>query len=295
MAGFSHAHDSRGGFARASGNALRLPWYRVGVVAMKKVLPWVAVVLLFAVAAVVFARRSHREMLDFEVYRVAGARAAAAEPLYRAEDGHWQFKYLPAFALAICAAGPGAAGRRARGLVLPVGRAHRAADQPVARMAAGSPQLGGIPGLDHRARDGQVLRARGGPRPEQPAAGGDRPGGRGLLAQPSRRGGRRAARGRHHRQAVRHPLPALPGRTQEVGRGRELRGRAGGRPDPAGRAVRLVRQSRPAARLVERGDHVDRAQPGRAGQRVDRGHVRRVDGRRRRCRMARRRHRGWRW
>ena len=68
---------------------------------MKKVLPWVAVVLLFAVAAVAFGRRSHRGMLDFEVYRVAGARAAAAEPLYRAEDGHWQFKYLPAFALAI--------------------------------------------------------------------------------------------------------------------------------------------------------------------------------------------------
>jgi hypothetical protein len=40
-------------------------------------------------------------MYDFEVYRVAGVRAAAAEPLYRAEDGHWQFKYLPAFALAI--------------------------------------------------------------------------------------------------------------------------------------------------------------------------------------------------
>jgi hypothetical protein len=32
---------------------------------------------------------------------VAGVRAAAAEPLYRVEDGHWQFKYLPAFALAI--------------------------------------------------------------------------------------------------------------------------------------------------------------------------------------------------
>ena len=68
---------------------------------MRKTLPWIAVVLLFAVAAVLFARRSHREMLDFEVYRVAGARAAAAQPLYRADDGHWQFKYLPAFALAM--------------------------------------------------------------------------------------------------------------------------------------------------------------------------------------------------
>jgi len=68
---------------------------------VRRVLPWAAVVLLFAVAAAAFAQRSHRDMLDFEVYRVAGGRAAAAEPLYRVEDGHWQFKYLPAFALAI--------------------------------------------------------------------------------------------------------------------------------------------------------------------------------------------------
>ncbi len=38
-------------------------------------------------------------MPDFEVYWRAGARAAAAEPLYRAADGHYQFKYLPAFAV----------------------------------------------------------------------------------------------------------------------------------------------------------------------------------------------------
>jgi hypothetical protein len=38
-------------------------------------------------------------MPDFEVYRTAGARALLAEPLYRAEDGHFQFKYLPAFAI----------------------------------------------------------------------------------------------------------------------------------------------------------------------------------------------------
>src|SRR5204862_6956380 len=36
---------------------------------------------------------------DFQVYWTAGARALAAEPLYRADDGHYQFKYLPAFAL----------------------------------------------------------------------------------------------------------------------------------------------------------------------------------------------------
>jgi len=68
---------------------------------VRRALPWVGAVLLTVVAVAAFAGRSHREMIDFEVYRVAGARAAAAEPLYRAEDGHWQFKYLPAFALAI--------------------------------------------------------------------------------------------------------------------------------------------------------------------------------------------------
>ncbi len=68
---------------------------------MRRALPCLGILLLVAVAAVAFTRRSQREMYDFEVYRVAGVRAAAAEPLYRAEDGHWQFKYLPAFALAI--------------------------------------------------------------------------------------------------------------------------------------------------------------------------------------------------
>ena len=45
--------------------------------------------------------RISREMPDFAVYRTAAIRAVAAEPLYRAEDGHYQFKYLPAFALAL--------------------------------------------------------------------------------------------------------------------------------------------------------------------------------------------------
>ena len=46
-----------------------------------------------------FSMRVSRKMPDFEVYHTAGARALAAEPLYRAEDGHFQFKYLPAFAI----------------------------------------------------------------------------------------------------------------------------------------------------------------------------------------------------
>ncbi len=77
------------------------PWYRVGVFPMRRVLPWLGVACLFLVAAVAFHERSRHEMYDFEVYRVAGERVLTGEPLYRAEDGHWQFKYLPAFAFVI--------------------------------------------------------------------------------------------------------------------------------------------------------------------------------------------------
>ncbi|HKW02526.1 MAG TPA: glycosyltransferase family 87 protein [Vicinamibacterales bacterium] len=41
-----------------------------------------------------------RQFVDFEVYSRAGGRLWAGEPLYRADDGHFQFKYLPAFAFA---------------------------------------------------------------------------------------------------------------------------------------------------------------------------------------------------
>lgn len=47
----------------------------------------------------VFTTRVSHKMPDFDVYRIAAARARAAEPLYRADDGHFQFKYLPAFAV----------------------------------------------------------------------------------------------------------------------------------------------------------------------------------------------------
>jgi hypothetical protein len=60
--------------------------------------------LLLAVLAAVslvalFTTRVSRKMPDFEVYWTAGSRAIAGEPLYRSEDGHYQFKYLPAFAM----------------------------------------------------------------------------------------------------------------------------------------------------------------------------------------------------
>ena len=56
-------------------------------------------VLALVSLVAVFTTRVSRKMPDFEVYWTAGERAAAAEPLYRADDGHFQFKYLPAFAL----------------------------------------------------------------------------------------------------------------------------------------------------------------------------------------------------
>ena len=55
--------------------------------------------LLFALFIAVFVVNAAEKMPDFEVYWRAGARAAAAEPLYRSEDEHYQFKYLPAFAV----------------------------------------------------------------------------------------------------------------------------------------------------------------------------------------------------
>jgi hypothetical protein len=65
------------------------------------VLTAVAVVVL----ALAFEWRFQHEMADFEVYWRAGARAIAGAPLYRSDDGHYQLKYLPAFALAMAPLG----------------------------------------------------------------------------------------------------------------------------------------------------------------------------------------------
>jgi Glycosyltransferase family 87 len=54
---------------------------------------------LAVVAVLIFDVRIRRDMDDFDVYRVAAGRALASEPLYREEDGHYKFKYLPAFAI----------------------------------------------------------------------------------------------------------------------------------------------------------------------------------------------------
>lgn len=64
-------------------------------------LAWAIVIVVLAGAAFMLLRHKRRELVDFEVYRTAAVRALTAEPLYRPDDGHYQFKYLPAFALAM--------------------------------------------------------------------------------------------------------------------------------------------------------------------------------------------------
>jgi hypothetical protein len=59
----------------------------------------VAACALLAAAIGGFMLRVSRDMRDFEVPWTSGVRASLAEPLYRAEDEHYQFKYLPAFAV----------------------------------------------------------------------------------------------------------------------------------------------------------------------------------------------------
>jgi alpha-1,2-mannosyltransferase len=67
-----------------------------------------ATILIGAAAvllALLFTGKVSRKMPDFEVYWTAAVRARTAEPLYRADDGHYQFKYLPAFAVLAIPAG----------------------------------------------------------------------------------------------------------------------------------------------------------------------------------------------
>jgi len=57
------------------------------------------VVVAVIILAFLFMHRVSGKMPDFAVYWTAANRASHAETLYRAEDGHYQFKYLPAFAI----------------------------------------------------------------------------------------------------------------------------------------------------------------------------------------------------
>jgi hypothetical protein len=61
---------------------------------------WLLVVAALG-AAFFAAARARRDFVDFLVYQTAAQRALAAAPLYRDADQHYQFKYLPAFAVAM--------------------------------------------------------------------------------------------------------------------------------------------------------------------------------------------------
>src|SRR5512133_2633178 len=55
--------------------------------------------VLALLAVVVYTVRVRHEMIDFHTWRQSAVRALHAEPLYRPEDGHYQFKYFPFYAL----------------------------------------------------------------------------------------------------------------------------------------------------------------------------------------------------
>ncbi len=59
---------------------------------------WPLIVVLFAAGAYGLLRYKRPELVDFAVPRTAALRVLHAEPLYRPEDGHYQYKYFPAFA-----------------------------------------------------------------------------------------------------------------------------------------------------------------------------------------------------
>ena len=57
--------------------------------------------IIVGVAVTIYVVQARKGMADFEVYRTAAGRALNAENLYRPEDGHYQYKYWPAFAFAV--------------------------------------------------------------------------------------------------------------------------------------------------------------------------------------------------
>jgi hypothetical protein len=67
---------------------------------LRSVVPAIAFVLVVA-ASYGILRFKRSELVDFVVPRTAAVRFLAHEPLYRPEDGHYQYKYFPAFAVAM--------------------------------------------------------------------------------------------------------------------------------------------------------------------------------------------------
>src|SRR5262249_16997080 len=79
----------------------QLKWYSQRVPSRSRLLvrPLIFTLIVVSLYGVVRLRRA--ELVDFAVPRTAGVRFVAHERLYRPEDGHYQYKYFPAFALAM--------------------------------------------------------------------------------------------------------------------------------------------------------------------------------------------------
>jgi hypothetical protein len=69
----------------------------VRVTARLRLLAWP--LALIVLGGWLYGAKIRDEMVDFGVYRTAAERALHGEALYRPSDGHYQFKYLPVFAL----------------------------------------------------------------------------------------------------------------------------------------------------------------------------------------------------
>ncbi len=65
----------------------------------RNTLPVLAVAVVLLILVLVFVFRIRHDMEDFSVNFEAGKRLRVAETLYRVEDEHYQFKYLPASAI----------------------------------------------------------------------------------------------------------------------------------------------------------------------------------------------------
>ena len=59
------------------------------------------VFVLIVISAYAILRSQREELVDFVVPHTAAVRFLTHEPLYRPDDGHYQYKYLPAFAVAM--------------------------------------------------------------------------------------------------------------------------------------------------------------------------------------------------
>ena len=72
--------------------------YACGVLVRQRSIVRAIAVVLVVAGAYGLVRFKRAELVDFAVPRTAAVRFLAHEPLYRPDDGHYQYKYLPAFA-----------------------------------------------------------------------------------------------------------------------------------------------------------------------------------------------------